>query len=273
MTNRLIEERLVLPDGQHCAVSVAGEGPDVLLIHGGGSRASNFAEVQTLLSDRFRVIAPDLRGFGGSQVPPGSIISHEIWLADMVAVLDHFGVERAHVSGWSLGATVALNLASRHSARVASLALLGAPHPDRPINRAFFRERLALLQATDNPAEVVDALFPTIEGMFSPATRALRPGAMSQVREEQIANAPSAAEVTQAYESRPDFAEILPGIGCPATLIVGEDDRTCDMDGARVLASKLPDPRIVTIADCGHYYAVEQPEAVAAALAEAFTRA
>lgn len=260
------DRSFALPDGLVCHYLAAGSGEPVVMLHGGGSRASNFAEVMASLGEDFAVYAPDLRGFGATQAVPGAPITHDLWAADTIALLDHLGLERMRLVGWSLGATVALNVASRLPGRVASIALLGAPHPDRPINRAFFQERLRLFQEASDPAAVIDRFFPNVIGMFGTAARAGRPEALEQVKAEQIANAPRAAEVTASYETRPDFAGILPHVHCPVTLIVGDEDRTCDLAGAEVLASRLADARIVVLEGCGHYYAVEQPEATAEAL-------
>jgi pimeloyl-ACP methyl ester carboxylesterase len=267
------EHSFVLPDGLVCHYLAAGAGEPVVLLHGGGSRASNFAAVMALLGGRFAVVAPDLRGFGATQAVPGAPITHELWATDAIALLDHIGASRAKLVGWSLGATVALNVASRLPDRVSEIALLGAPHPDRPINHAFFQERLRLFRAADDPADVIDRLFPNVVSMFGTAAREHRPEALAQVRAEQIVNAPRAAEVTQSYGTRPSFGDILPHVACPVTLIVGDEDRTCDLAGAQEMALRLADARVIILPQCGHYYAVEQPKATAAALAGAFADA
>lgn len=255
-----------LPDGLVCHYLAAGAGEPVVLLHGGGSRASQFAQVMARLAARFAVYAPDLRGFGATQALPGAPITHDGWAADTIALLDHLDAARVRLVGWSLGASVALNVASQQPGRVASLALLGAGHPDRPVNRAYLAERLRLLREAADPAEVIERFLPNVIGMFGAAARTGRPEVIAQVRAEQIASAPRAAEVAQAFETRRDFAEILPHVRCPVTLIVGEEDRTSDLAAAQALAARLYDARIVVLPGCGHYYAVEQPEATAAAL-------
>lgn len=265
------EHSFTLPDGLECHYLAAGSGEPIVMLHGGGSRASNFAEVMALLGERFTVYAPDLRGFGKTQAFPGAAITHDLWAGDTIAVLDHLKLDRTALVGWSLGATVALNVASRLPERVSSITLLGAPHPERPINRAFFQERLRLYQEASDPADVIDRFFPNVIAMFGEAARTNRPEALAQVKAEQIANAPRAAEVTASYETRPDFADILPHVTCPVTLIVGDEDKTCNLTGAEVLAQRLADARIVILPGCGHYYAVEQPRETADALASAFS--
>ncbi len=264
------EHSFILPDGLACHYLSCGSGAPIVLLHGGGSRASNFAEVMTRLGERHAVHAPDLRGFGATQALPGAAITHELWAQDTISLLDHLGLDRVHLVGWSLGATVALNVAARRPERVAAIALLGAPHPDKSMNRAYFEERLRLFREAADPATVIDHFLPMITTMLAPGTLERRPQALAQIRAEQIAAAPCAAAVTRAFDGRPDFATVLPRVTCPVTLIVGEADRTCDLAGAQAMAARLAQATVKVLPDCGHYFAMEQPEATAAALAHAF---
>jgi len=250
----------------------AGTGDTLLLLHGGGSRASNFDAVIPLIANSFRVVAYDQRGFGATGARTNDAITHQAWAEDAIACLDHVGAESAYVCGWSLGSTVALNMTSQFPNRVKALALLGAPAPDRPINRALFQKRLDMIAAGATAADIVEQSFPTIAKGISPWTHANRPQAVEQVRQEQLGNAPSlAARLVDGYASRPPFAQFLPGVRCPVTLIVGADDTTCDVAGAKKLQAELPQAKLAVIPDCGHYYAVEQPEAVAKAIVASFS--
>jgi pimeloyl-ACP methyl ester carboxylesterase len=249
----------------------AGSGPPVVMLHGGGSRASSYAAMMGELADRFRCLAYDMRGFGDTGAPPGRAITHTLWAEDLGACLDCNGIERTFLVGWSLGATVALNYASRYPDRVRAMALLGAPHPNRPINRALFQKRLDVIADGGDAAAVVAATFPAIAAAFSPWTATHRPDAIAQIRAEHLAqDVRLAAAVVEGYASRPDLHAVLPRVACPVTLLVGDADRTCDRAGAEELARRLPQATVRVVADCGHYYPVEQPEAVAAMIAAAF---
>jgi pimeloyl-ACP methyl ester carboxylesterase len=102
----------------------AQPGLPVLLLHGLASNASRFEEFceHTRLRDRHRLLRVDLRGHGGSLTR--TRLDTAIWCDDLAAVLDAEGLAQAHVLGHSLGAQVALQLAARHPARVASLVLV-----------------------------------------------------------------------------------------------------------------------------------------------------
>lgn len=265
----LDEGEVLLGDSWTAHYLVAGVGPPLVLLHGGGSRADHFAEVMRLLAPSYRVIAPDLRGFGATQAAPGAAITHDLWRADLIALLDALKIEAAPVAGWSLGATIALNAAAHAPGRVTALALIGAPHPDRPINRAYFAERIALLRAAKDPAQVIDRFLPNVTAMLGAAART-RPDIVARLRSEQLASAPRAIEVTAAYETKPEYRALLPHIRQPVTIVTGEEDPIGSRAAADALAAGLANARIATVGGCGHYYALERPAALAKTLADAF---
>lgn len=111
-----------------------GTGPAVVLLHGWPDTAELWRhQVPVLESNGFRVIAPDLRGFGRSdrpKEPSAYALSHVV--GDVVQILDRLEVERAHVVGHDWGAALAWVTASLHPVRVDRLAVLSVPHPAAP---------------------------------------------------------------------------------------------------------------------------------------------
>lgn len=106
-----------------------GSGEPVLLIHGSGPGVSAWANWRLslpALSKQFRVIAPDMAGFGFSERPANAPYSMENWVAQAVGLLDALELERASVVGNSFGGALALALAIRHPARVNKLVLMGS---------------------------------------------------------------------------------------------------------------------------------------------------
>ncbi len=258
-------------DGLRFRTFEAGRGTPIVFLHGGGSRASNFHQVMERLAPRFHVIAFDLRGFGDTGADLERPITHQIWAEDVGACLDHFGIEKTNLVGWSLGATVALNFASQFGVHVDRMALLGAPHPDRQMNRALFEKRLSIITGGGTAADVVAATFAGIAGAFSPWVQAHRPEAVEQVRQEHLSHDVNlAGKVIDGVFTRPNLNVLLPKVLCPVTLIVGDADRTCDLAGAKELERRLGHATVKIVPDCGHYYGVEQPDTVARLIAEAF---
>lgn len=113
-----------------------GWGPAVLLIHGSGPGVSAWANWRLTipaLSESYRVIAPDMVGFGFSDRPEGVAYGKPTWTAQAIGLLDALGIDKAHVVGNSFGGAIALDLAIRHPDRIGRLALMGSVGVDFPI--------------------------------------------------------------------------------------------------------------------------------------------
>ena len=105
-----------------------GAGDPLVWAHGFTSSGDLFcANVLPALGDRYRVIVPDLRGHGRSTGAPATI-TLDRFADDLVALLDHLDIERAHFAGHSGGASALLALGARRLARARTLTLVGAAH-------------------------------------------------------------------------------------------------------------------------------------------------
>jgi pimeloyl-ACP methyl ester carboxylesterase len=116
-----------------------GRGAPVLLLHGLGVQSDlnwRWPGVVWSLARNFRVITLDLRGDGLSEKPHGSWAYGAEMVRDAVRLLDHLGIRKAHVAGYSLGGFIALKLAATRSDRLLSAAILGAGW-EAPGNPAF----------------------------------------------------------------------------------------------------------------------------------------
>jgi 2-hydroxymuconate-semialdehyde hydrolase len=115
-----------------------GQGPAVLFIHGSGPGVSAWANWRLtipMLAASYRVIAPDMAGFGFSDRPEGVEYSKETWVKQAIGLLDALKIEKAHLVGNSFGGAIALAMAISHPERVGRLVLMGAvgvPFPITP---------------------------------------------------------------------------------------------------------------------------------------------
>ncbi|KRB66219.1 alpha/beta fold hydrolase [Noviherbaspirillum sp. Root189] len=119
-----------------------GEGPPVLLIHGSGPGVTAWANWRLTipaLTSRFRVIAPDMVGFGYTERPPGVQYTMENWVNHAVGFMDAMKIEKAHVVGNSFGGALALALAIRAPTRVGRLVLMGSAGVSFPITEGLDR--------------------------------------------------------------------------------------------------------------------------------------
>ena len=106
-----------------------GSGDVVVLVHGSGPGVSAWANWRLTipdLSQRLRVIAPDMAGFGFTDRPEGIEYSLDTWVAQYVGLLDALDIQKAHIVGNSFGAALALAVAVKHPARAGRLVLMGA---------------------------------------------------------------------------------------------------------------------------------------------------
>ncbi|QMV11235.1 alpha/beta fold hydrolase [Streptomyces lincolnensis] len=99
------------------AVSI-GAGPTVFLLHGGGPDHRSLVSLAGLLADRYRVVLPDVRGYGRSVCADPALHTWSRYADDVVALMDHLGLAGAAVGGTGMGGTIALRAAAAHSERV-----------------------------------------------------------------------------------------------------------------------------------------------------------
>jgi pimeloyl-ACP methyl ester carboxylesterase len=123
-----VEHRFVEAGGVRLHVAEAGHGDPLLLVHGWPQHWYQWRGVIGELAGERRLIAPDLRGFGWSDAPPGPI-EPDVFVADLVALLDALGLEQVDVAGHDWGGFSSLLLAARHPTHVRRLLALSTPHP------------------------------------------------------------------------------------------------------------------------------------------------
>jgi pimeloyl-ACP methyl ester carboxylesterase len=212
------------------------------------------------LSGSFRLIMPDLSGFGTSQgVPPDGVCRMSDLAADAVALLDHLEVGRAVVAGLSMGGYAALALAEGAPERLRGLVLAdtraGADTEEARQSRLDAARRV-LAQGTDF---LVETLPPRLLGR---TTRERRPEVVAGV-ERMIREAPPAgvAAAQRGMAARPDRMRVLPHLDVPVLLLVGEEDELTPPAEARVMEREVRGGELVTIPEAGHLASLENPEA------------
>jgi pimeloyl-ACP methyl ester carboxylesterase len=116
----------------------ATHGETILFHHGVGASAETWASWLPGLADRYRLVCFDLRGHGGSPLPPGFHWSVDDLAGDLIAVADAAGAERFHLLGESVGATVALACAAAHGDRLISVTASNGPHRGGDVQNVDF---------------------------------------------------------------------------------------------------------------------------------------
>ena len=119
---------LVVADGLKIHYLVLGRGTPVILIHGAGGSADGnwFANgIAQALAKNHRVVAIDCRGHGKSDNPPGNSLPNRTMAQDVIELLDHLDIAKAHVHGYSMGGAIAEQMLARHPERFITVAFGG----------------------------------------------------------------------------------------------------------------------------------------------------
>ncbi|MEV6118301.1 alpha/beta fold hydrolase [Streptomyces sp. NPDC052109] len=233
-------------------------GLPVLLIHGHPFNRSLWAPQAKALSEAgYRVVAPDLRGYGSSDVTPGKVFLSD-FADDLAALLDHLGIERAVVGGVSMGGQIAMEFRRRHPRRVHALVLSDTSAPAETDEGKEFRNRLAdrlLAEGMDGYAgEVIDK-------MLAAYNVSAMPDVAERVLDMMRATDPrGAAAALRGRAERPDYRDTLPAVREPVLIVVGADDVYTPITDAEEIHRLVPHATMASIEDAGHLPSAEQPE-------------
>ncbi|MFG0331010.1 MAG: alpha/beta fold hydrolase [Phycisphaerales bacterium] len=243
-----------------CVVEGPENGDPVLLVHGFPLSADMWRPTIAGLRDRWRLIAPDLRGHG--ETPPSDDATMPTLADDLVALLDALHESRAMtVVGLSMGGYVAFELYRRHRTRARALGLIDTrAEPDSP-EAAEGREKSARAALTSGSSAVVD---PMMEKLWASATS---PSVREDWRRRMTQNSPEGiAAALRGMAVRSSAVEILDSITVPTLVVAGGEDRITPPDGAAKMAKQIPGARFEVIPDAGHLPPIEKPDAFIAVL-------
>ncbi|MCT9935143.1 alpha/beta fold hydrolase [Planotetraspora sp. A-T 1434] len=221
-------------------------------------------QAEALRARGYRVIVPDLAGFGAAP-PHAATPSLDLLADDLAHLLDEHDLEDAVLAGSSMGGYVALAFLRRYRQRVRGLALLGTrAQADTPAAAEARRAFAAMMLDDASRAVVVSQSLPRLVGA---ATREEQHAVLSAVAEQVAAASPAAVAWAQyAIADRPDSSGELAKLDAPVMVIAGEQDELVSQEEAAVLAALPPRGRLVTIPRSGHLQPVEAPGAVTEAL-------
>jgi 3-oxoadipate enol-lactonase len=244
----------------------AGRGDCVVLIHGHPFDRTLWAPQVAELSDGFRVIAPDLRGFGHSPVTQHLVTMRE-YAADIEDLLDGLRIARAAIVGLSMGGLVAMELAPARPERYWAIGLVATTmEPPTARDRATRLERAAAVER-DGMAVLVDYMHTWLYGPACPPAVRARVDAMMNA-----APSAGAAAALRGRAERPDYRPLLAGLDIPALVCAGSADPWSNRAVMAEIAASLKRPETVIIDGVGHLPNLEAETEFNAAL-DAFLRA
>ena len=238
----------------------AGRGDCVVLIHGHPFDRTLWAPQVAALRDRFRVLAPDLRGFGQSPVTPHCVLMRE-YAADIEELLDDLGITRAAIIGLSMGGLVTMELAASQTERYWAIGLVTTTaEPVTPQEQATRRERADAVER-DGTGVLVDYMH---TGLYGPAC----PPAVRARIDTMMSAAPpaGAAAALRGRAERPDYRPALARLDIPALVCTGSADPWSNQKVTDEILGCLKRPELLVIDNAGHLPNLEAESEFNAAL-------
>lgn len=257
-----------LPQGS-TFYETAGSGPPVVLVHGMGGDATLWDRHAAALEDRFKVVRYDIFGHGRSGPLPGPwrFTQFARQLGDL---LDHLGIERAVVCGFSLGGNIAQCFAIEYPARTAALVIVSSACARTAEEQAAVDRRVEQVCAGGPPAVVEGAL----ARWFGPDFAAAHPEVIGYWRAKTLANDP--ASYAEAYRLYADndrrLLDRLPAIAAPTLILTGDQDAGQTPRMAEAMAARIAGSEVAILPGIRHMLPLEAARPLVSAISDFVAR-
>ncbi|HXH04024.1 MAG TPA: alpha/beta fold hydrolase [Candidatus Competibacteraceae bacterium] len=235
-------------------------GETVLLVHGFGASKDNWLLFAYRLRRNYRVLIPDLPGFGDSSRDPAAMFDVIAQTERLHAFVETLGLERFHLVGNSMGGHIAALYAAHHPEQVLSLALFANAGIDSPrkseliaaLEASAGRDNRLLLQSPEDFQRFKDFLF--VRAPYMP--RLLQRGYIHQLLREREYQRRMFQFMINGYVA---LEPLLPEIKAPTLILWGDSDRVLDVSSVEVMRPLLRHSQVVIMQHCGHVPMLERP--------------
>ena len=236
-----------------------GQGVPIILIHGHPFDHTMWDPQIAAFSKHYRIIAPDLRGYGKSSLPDPANTRFEDYGTDVVRLADYLGVDSFHLGGLSMGGQIIMEIYRQALSRVKSLILADTfASLDTPEAKQARNEGAKRLEKEGMNGYAGQSIFKMLKSDHV----ASMPEVSGHVLKMMKATSPvAAATAMRARSARIDYLnELLPKVSVPALIIVGRQDEFTPVAKAEEMQQKLQNSRLVVIEDAGHMPNLEHPD-------------
>ena len=253
----LQRKETTLADGTHMVWLEGGSGAPLVLVHGFGADKDNFTRVSRYLTPHYRVIVPDLVGFGESSHRADVDYHYAAQAERLRAFVQALGLKRIDLGGNSMGGGIAMSYAAQHPDEVASLWLIDCagiaeapPSELVKIVTTTGQNPLMITKESDYPAFLH---FVMSEPPWIPGTM------MDVLARERIANQALERQVFQQIATDSVSAAVK-GLATPTLVTWGEEDRALSVGTVPVLKALLPNAQSIVMPHIGHAPMLERPQ-------------
>jgi pimeloyl-ACP methyl ester carboxylesterase len=268
-----LEPRTIDAGGIETSYLEAGAGETVVMLHGSGpgvSATANWQHNIGTLSQQFRVLAPDIVGFGGTERPDDVVYSLRGWTDHIWAFLDTHGIEKTAIVGNSLGGRIALQMAIDSPDRIAKMVLMGAPGVGMTLT-----DGLAALRAYE-PSH--DAMRDLLRNYFAVDPAMITDELVAIRYEASIAD--GAYEAYRAMFLDPQHAgselgiseDEVRAIATPTLLVHGREDKVVPVQVSVTMLGLLPNADLHVFSACGHWTQIERADEFSALVSDYLAR-
>lgn len=234
-----------------------GEGRVIVFVHGQPFNRSMWQYQQGLAGEGYRLIIPDLRGYGESGIPEKITLLDEIAL-DIIDLLEVLHIKKAIFAGLSMGGQILFDLY-----RLAPQLFEGMVVCDttaRPETEQSYTERLDLCRKMLGEG-MKQYTQEVIHDFLHPHTFTTRPDVVAHLTQMMETTSPvGAAAVQRGRAERKDHLPVLGSISCPALVVVGRDDVFTPVSLATEMQEHIPQSMLAVIDNASHMPNMEQPE-------------
>ncbi|WP_175684671.1 alpha/beta fold hydrolase [Burkholderia anthina] len=237
-----------------------GVGKPLFLLHGSGPGVSGWTNWKGVMSDlaqTFRVVVPDIAGFGFTEFKEGSRYDIKLWVRHLVGIMDALSIEKASIVGNSFGGALAIGLALFDPSRVDRIVLLGTPAGE-------FEQTPGLRSAWEYEPSLENMertmrLFPhdqsiiTEEMVRARYEASARPGAQDALRKLIPKPSQEGPTIVKGFP-----ASAVAGIEAPTLVLHGREDKVVPPACGFLLAQHIPNADLHLFAKCGHWVQTER---------------
>jgi 3-oxoadipate enol-lactonase len=238
-----------------------GAGRPIVFLHAFPLNQTMWDEQVAAFASTYRVITLDWRGFGESQLGNG-VSTMEDFADDLAGLFHRLSIEKAIICGLSMGGYAAFAFHRKYSEKISALILADTrATPDSEEGKRGRYEMAELARTKGAPAlteVLIDKMLPRLLGETIQRTK---PAVVERVKAMIESGQPEGiAQALLAMAARPDSTGLLPQIGCPTLIIVGNEDKLTPPSESEKMGQAISDSTLAIIDDAGHLPNIEQPE-------------